>query len=263
MMSVRPALLQWTRRTAAARTSALAVRASSSLSPYDQHKKELDEEKSATQRKVEAMTKVDPWMVYGVTEPDAPPVLPDNPSEISALDHAHKVDAVMPDGTARLVHIRQEQWKPGQNTLTTEKKWLISFLEEGTTATQNWNNPLMGWVSGSDIMASNIQIQFDFDSASEAVYFAKKRGWQFVVEEPILRNGRNDGAQYQDNFLPQTVVAKLKRDATQCKHWERQHSGTSHYDRPLKYHGDGEVPQHGPNATQALDKHVEGYYKLR
>lgn len=258
MLSVRPALTQWTRRVVAQQTARL-----SSLTPLEQGRQELEDEKSDAQKKVEAMTKIDPWMVYGITEPDAPPDLPDDPSEISALDPAHRIDAVQPDGTRRIVHIKQDEWKPGQNPLTTEKKWYLSFLDEGTTATQNWNNPLMGWVSGSDVMASNIQIQFDFDSASEAVYFAKKRGWQFIVERPILRNGRNDGAQYQDNFLPQAVGKKIAMEGAECDWWSRTESGTSHYTRPLKYHGDGEVVQFGPNATQAVDKHVEGYYKLR
>lgn len=258
MLSFRPALLQVSRRVACRGLSS-----SSSLTPLEQGRKELEEEKSATQRKVEAMTKVDPWMVAGIVEEDAPPDLPENVSEIAALDTAQRVDAVMPNGEKRIVHIKQNEWKPGQNPLGCEKTWMISFLEEGTTATNNWDNPLMGWVSGSDPMASNMQLQMDFDSASEAVYFAKKRGWHFIVEEPIFRRGRNDDAQYQDNFLPQRVAAKVSADKTQCDHWERYAAGTSHYDRPLKYHGDGEVEQFGPNGSQERAPHVPGYYKMR
>jgi hypothetical protein len=72
---------------------------------------------SATQRKLEATTvKANPWVLYDVTESDVPLVLPNNPSEISAFDHAHNVDAGMPDDTPRLlVYIRQDQWKLGQN----------------------------------------------------------------------------------------------------------------------------------------------------
>lgn len=209
------------------------------------------------------MTKADPWMVYGSVEDDPDPVLPENVAEISALDPAQRVDSVMPTGEKRIVHIKQDEWKPGQNPMGCEKRWMISFLEEGTTATSNWDNPLMGWVSGSDTMASNMQLQMDFDSASEAVYFAKKRGWDFMVEEPIFRKGRNDDAQYQDNFLPQRIATKVRMDKTQCNHWERYAAGTSHYDRPLKYHGDGEVDQYGPNGSQERAPHVSGYYKMR
>ena len=260
MLSVRPALRQWTRRVVGA---GVVRSSSSSLTPLEKGRQELEEEKSATQRKVEAMTKVDPWMVYGTVEADAPPELPENPAELSALDPAHHVDSVMPDGSKRLVHIRQDQWKPGQNPIMMENKWIISFLDEGTTATQNWNNPLMGWVSGSDPMASNIQLQMEFNTASEAVYFAKKRGWQFLVEKPILRPGRSDDTQYQDNFLPQRVAAMVKRDKTLCNYWERSQAGTSHYQRPLTYHGDGIVEQYGPNGGQKIAPHVPGVYKMR
>lgn len=40
-------------------------------------------------------------------------------------------------------------------------------------------------------------------------------------------------------------------------------TGTSHDDRPLKYHGDGEVPQFGLNAKQTPEKPFEWYFKLR
>lgn len=209
------------------------------------------------------MTKVDPWMVFGVTEQEAPPDLPENEAEITAMDTAHHVDAVTPSGEQRLVHVRQEEWRPGQNPLTSEKKWMISFLEGDTTAVNNWTNPLMGWVSGSDVMAGNMGLQMNFDSASEAVYFAKKRGWSFVVEEPILRKPRNDAAQYQDVFLPQRFAAKVQKDKKHCDHWERKASGASHYLRPLKFHGDGEVTQYGPNGLQKKAPHVESYYKMR
>ena len=35
------------------------------------------------------------------------------------------------------------------------------------------------------------------------------------------------------------------------------------YYRPLKYHGDGTVRQHGPNASAPIAPHVEGCYKIR
>ena len=265
MITSRLALAQVTRSHGGivAASVSSALRSSSSLTSYEAAAQEMEELKSATQRKMEAMTKVDPWMVYGSTDPDPAPRLPDNPAEIAALDIAQRVDFVQPDGTTRIVHIRQDEWKPGQNPQTSEKRWLISFMDEGTTATQNWINPLMGWVSGSDPMASNIQLQLQFDSATEAAYFAKKRGWQFVVDKPIFREMRSDAVQYQDNFLPQIIASDIQRNKTQCKQWERTAAGTSHYQRPLKYHGDGEVPQYGPNGNAPVEKHVEGYYKMR
>lgn len=223
---------------------------------------EVEAEKSEVQRRVEGMTKVDPHMVAGTTEDLPEPVLPENPSEISALDPAHLRDAVLPDGSQRLVHIRQDSYKIGQNPMDMEQNWIISFMDEGETS-KTWNNPLMGWVSGADPMASNIQLQMAFRTASDAVYFAKKRGWQFVVDQPRFRQGRDDDAQYQDNFLPQKVAALVKRDRKQCNQWERPKAGASHYFRPLKYHGDGLVRQHGPNPEDPLAPDAEPYYKMR
>lgn len=265
MITTRQALSQLTRSHGSVvfASASSAVRSLSSMTPYEEAQKEIEESKSAVQRKVEAMTKVDPYMIWGSTDPEPPPRLPENVAELASLDVAQRVDLVQPDGTIRIVHIRQDEWKPGQSNDSSEKKWLISFLDEGTTATQNWRNPLMGWISGSDPMASNIQLQLTFDSATEAAYFARKRGWQFMVDKPIFREIRKDAAQYQDNFLPQTVASDVKRNKTQCKHWERSAAGASHYQRPLKYHGDGEVPQFGPNATAPVAKHMEGYYKMR
>jgi hypothetical protein len=51
-----------------------------------------------------------------------------------------------------------------------------------------------------------------FDSAKEAVYFAKLRGWTYVVDRPKLRPMRDDGAMYQDNFLPKAVAAKVIKE---------------------------------------------------
>jgi hypothetical protein len=78
-----------------------------------------------------------------------------------------------------------------------------------------------------------------------------------------VRASRIDGAQYQDNFLPIHIAKDVKRLKTQCKQWERPLSGASHYTRPLKYHGDGEVSQFGPNGNTPVAPHVTGSYKMR
>jgi len=49
----------------------------------------------------------------------------------------------------------------------------------------------------------------------------------------------------------------------QCDIWARSKAGASHYFRPLKYHGDGPVGQHGPNPDAPIDKDTEPYFKLR
>jgi len=191
------------------------------------------------------------------------PVLPAKPEEISALDSAmNHSDPYNSFGAKRTVVIRQEEKNPQQSPSTRENHWIISFQDDGAMS-RTWSNPLMGWVSGNDAMGSTMVFQMKFKNAKEAVYFAKKRGWKYEVEKPILRHMRTDGAQYQDNFLPQAVAYKIRKDNTKCDHWYRPAAGASHYFRPLKYHGDGRVIQHGPNGGAPIDPDAESYYKMR
>jgi len=254
MLSVRPAWRVLSRRTMCIRTFA--------TKPVAQDDEEEGPRYSPVEVKAKEMKKVDPYMVFGDTEDLPAPVLPENPAEISALDPAQARHSVLPDGHKRLVHIRQGFSSPMQSPRNKENSWVISFQDEGETANA-WINPLMGWVSGADPMASHMHSQMSFPSASEAVYFAKKRGWSFVVDAPKLRKIRCDGAQYQDNFLPQDVADEVARERTQCSHWERPKACASHYMRPLKYHGDGVCPQYGPNPDAPTAKHVESIYKMR
>ncbi|KAL9188762.1 hypothetical protein ACHAXT_007140 [Thalassiosira profunda] len=231
---------------------------------YVKSQVDLEGEKSEIQKYREEVTAIDPHAVFAVTTPLPDPVLPENKAEVAALDPAHMNQIPLnPDGSEKWVVIRQEQAKwPGQSPLDKEKGWIISFQDEGETG-ETWTNPLMGWVSSADPMANNMRLQMSFDNAAEAKYFAEKRGWKFIIEEPIVRRGRDDMAQYQDVFLPQNVAGKVKREGHKCDHWYRDAAGASHYFRPLKYHGDGLVRQHGPNREAPIEKDAESYYKLR
>jgi hypothetical protein len=214
--------------------------------------------------KRQEMTKYDRHMVWGKTDKEfyPAPVLPENPAEIAALDPADKgVPRLRADGSERTVVIRQQKKSMRQAPLNPEASWKIYFYEDGSAAETKWTNPLMGWTSNSD--PYQCAPPLTFETAEEAVYFAKKRGWQFVVKRPIMRFERRDDAQYQDNFLPQAVAAKIQKEGTSCDWWHRTKSGTSHYFRPLKYHGDGVVRQHGPNMSAPIQEAPEGYYKLR
>ena len=223
----------------------------------------LEAEKSSVQKYVEESRALDPTMVWGTTVALPPPKLPDDPSEVAALDPGHmNQDPLTLRGEKRIVHIKQEVAKSSQAPTNIEKTWVISFEDEGEHS-QCWDNPLMGWVSSSDTMSSNMRLQMGFKNAEEAVYFAKKRGWTYAVEHPIIRKGRSDDAQYQDNFLSQAVAGRVRREKKKCDQWSRDESGTSHYTRPLKYHGDGMVPQYGPNGDADVAAHVPGHYKMR
>jgi hypothetical protein len=208
------------------------------------------------------MRKSNPHQVMGpVGESWAPaPVLPEDPKEIAALDPADQRFRTKIDGTERTVIIRQDQAKAGQSPLNPESVWRIAFYEDGIFS-EKWTNPLMGWQSTSDPYVSAPPLIFS--NAADAVYFAKKRGWNYIVKEPIKRTLRDDDAQYQDNFLPQAIAKKVQMEGTTCDHWKRTSAGTSHYFRPLKYHGDGTVAQHGPNGNEDIAPHTEGYYKMR
>lgn len=219
---------------------------------------------SSLQQYVETTRALDPSQIWGTTIAPPDPDLPVNTSEVNLVDpsHSNQVLPSLDTGENRIVHIRQEQASVSQSPLRGEKKWIISLQDEGETS-QCWGNPLMGWVSSSDSCASNLSSQMRFKNASDAVYFAKKRGWEYIVEEPMIRKVRDDNAAYQDNFLPQDIAVKVRRENIKCGHWHRELAGTSHYFRPLTYHGIGTVNQHGPDSEQDIVPHVQGYSSVK
>jgi ETC complex I subunit conserved region len=213
----------------------------------------------------EELTKLDRHLVYHSAEAEAKylpaPVLPENVSEISLLDQSDYRHRTKMDGSPRTVIIRQEKKSTRQAPLNPESSWRIYFYEDGTNS-ERWVNPLMGWTSNADPFQFNPPITFE--NAAEAVYFAKKCGWNYIVKHPILRVMRNDDAQYQDNFLKPAVAAKIQKEGIACAEWQRATAGTSHYFRPLNYHGTAPVVQHGPTGqTEPVAPHVPGMYKRR
>lgn len=244
--------------------SAKAVAVAEHDSEYNKTRAHLEDQKSEIQKYNEELTAIDPHAVFALNTPLPDPVLPENKSEVNALDPSYKNQIPLnADGTEKMMVIKQEQSKwPVQAPLNKESAWVISFMDMGEVG-ETWDNPLMGWVSGADPMANNMVLQMSFDTAEDAKYFAEKRGWKFIIEHPIIRKGRDDGAQYQDVFLPQSVAGKAKREGAKCDHWYRDAAGASHYFRPLKYHGDGTVRQHGPNKEAPVEKDAASYYKLR
>jgi len=246
--------------------SAKAVTLAEWDAEYNQSAATVEAEKSEIQKYRERIpaNNENAGTVFAVAEPLPDPVLPENKSEVAALDPSYKNQIPLnPDGSEKWVVIKQNQAKwPGQSPLKRESSWVISFQDNGETG-ETWSNPLMGWVSGADPMANNMRLQMSFATAEDAKYFAEKRGWKFTIEHPIIRKGRDDDAQYQDVFLPQAVASKVKREGHKCDHWYRDQAGASHYFRPLKYHGNGTVRQHGPNRMAPIENDVEGYYKRR
>ena len=214
----------------------------------------------ALEKQMENMAEKDAAMVFDSGYQLADPILPEDPAEVTALDPAHLKSTRMPDGRTRMVVIKQMRARPNQSPLNPEKVWKISFSDDGTVG-ERWKNSLMHWNSTADSYGSEPPLHFR--NANDAVYFAQKRGWKFVVQEPVIRKLRDDDAQYQDNFLPQAVAGQVAREGVQCDQWKRKASGASHYFRPLKYHGDGVVRQHGPHMNDKTAPDTESYYKIR
>ena len=61
------------------------------------------------------------------------------------------------------------------------------------------------------------------------------------------REDKDNWAGYDENFLPAAVKHKIKEEGMKLDYYGRDKAGASHYFRPLRYHGDGVVPQWGPN----------------
>ena len=141
------------------------------------------EEVPALEKRMETMAEKDPLMIFdsGSHLPD--PVMLENMAEVSALDPAYKTSVRMPDGRERLVVIKQQRARPNQSPLNPEKYWKISFNDDGSVG-ERWKNSLMGWNSTADTMGCDPPLYFK--NAQEAVYFAEKRGWKYIVKEPII-----------------------------------------------------------------------------
>lgn len=73
------------------------------------------------------------------------------------------------------------------------QKWVLEYEPE----TPRRPEPLMGWVSSGDTLN---QVRMRFDSAEDAVAFAKRKGLSYTVEPTQERRARPRN--YADNFKP-------------------------------------------------------------
>ena len=71
------------------------------------------------------------------------------------------------------------------------KQWILVFEPEQRRVA----DPLMGWTSSTDMRG---QVKLEFDTAEEAVAFAKREGLAYQVEEPHEPKRRT--ISYSDNF---------------------------------------------------------------
>ena len=71
------------------------------------------------------------------------------------------------------------------------KAWMLEYRAESRRIPE----PLMGWVSAGD---TTNQVRIPFDTKDEAIAFARKHGFAFIVQEPRERVLKPKA--YADNF---------------------------------------------------------------
>lgn len=89
------------------------------------------------------------------------------------------------------VRIYQPPKTAMQSGLSNTHRWLLEFEPEARRQVE----PLMGWTSSPDTRS---QLRLWFDTAEEAVAYARKQGWMYSVERAHSRELRPKA--YADNF---------------------------------------------------------------
>jgi hypothetical protein len=107
--------------------------------------------------------------------------------------------------------MRVRIYKPAKNAMQAGRARTASWVLEPELMTARTVEPLMGWVSAGDTF-SELRDRMRFGSEAEAISFATRHGWDYVLETPAERKitPRN----YLDNF-------RIIRPEDE----ERQHSG--------------------------------------
>ncbi|KAF9166316.1 hypothetical protein DFQ26_008214 [Actinomortierella ambigua] len=80
-----------------------------------------------------------------------------------------------------------------QSGITNTAVWRIDFDTEMQAG--RFENELMGWASSSDYMQA---LMMKFNTKNDAIAFAEKQGWEFVVQEPNQKIIKKKV--YADNF---------------------------------------------------------------
>lgn len=165
--------------------------------------------------------------------PDLPETLPANRSEVQTLDHT--AESVL----KREVYIYKKTKSSMTSGLSKTRCWSLHWKHA-----ERWTNPLTGWSSSGDPMTT---VDMSFDTKEQAIAFADKKGLAYVVKEPKPRRRTTGTNVYAHNFLPAHLEATLRDEGASTKYFDNAKDGRSNYFRPLKFHGDGDVSQHGPN----------------
>jgi NADH dehydrogenase (ubiquinone) Fe-S protein 4 len=158
--------------------------------------------------------------------------LPENPAELAALS------GMPAEHQDRTVIIRNRYSTSFSSGDSYAHQWQISWKQS-----DKWSNPLTGWTSGADPLA---YLTLYFDTREEAIQHAERNGWKYEVKGEVSDDVMELGWRaYEHNFLSQRVRKIIASESKKPTHFQNPHYGKSGWFMPLKYHGDGEVVQHG------------------
>jgi len=87
--------------------------------------------------------------------------------------------------------------KPAKTAMQSGRAGIDEWRIEPERATPRTPESLMGWVSADDTL-SELCGRLRFHTPEEAASFARRNGWEYVVEIPAERNVRPRN--YLDNF---------------------------------------------------------------
>ena len=86
-------------------------------------------------------------------------------------------------------------YKPAKNVMQSghgkTHKWVLEYEPTSKRGPED----VMGWTSSGDTLN---QVRLKFDHREEAIAFAKKKGWDYVISTPKGRKSRPRS--YMDNF---------------------------------------------------------------
>jgi len=195
------------------------------------------EEEAAGLRKVEAFRKHVmksplPLTLTQAIGPGDEIHVPDDETELAVFS------GMPADQANRTVLISQRVNKTLSSGDAYAHQWQLTWKNQ-----KRWSNPLMGWTSSSDPMS---HVKLNFDTKEDAVAFARKNGWKHEVLRESSKGNVTPGTyKYAHNFLSKRASIQIKMEGQKTKLFEAPGYGESQFFMPLKYHGNGEVTQHG------------------
>ncbi|KAK9721886.1 ndufs4 NADH dehydrogenase Fe-S protein subunit [Basidiobolus ranarum] len=114
-------------------------------------------------------------------------------TETGELVQADITSGVPEELKERTVRIYRPAKTAMQSGLQQTRSWKLDFEIINTGA--QWENPLMGWASSADPVQA---LRMRFPEKEDAIRFAEKQGWNYVVEEPKTRKFHKK--MYADNY---------------------------------------------------------------